>query len=154
MNDKEENNQNENYEEYKENNNNNNYLNNNEFNYQRKEDEEEHEIYQEGTNDNNNNNEMEIISEDENEDGIKNSNLKIDKIKINLNERNKEDYNKMFDEIMKKNKDNLIFKKDKNNNSFKPLSEMEKRPKSNIYNSNTKSIQFTEKTSQVSKISN
>ena len=154
MNDKEVNIQNENYEEYIENNNNYNNLNNNEFNYQRKEDEEEHEIYQEGTNDNNNNKEMEIISEDENEDGIKNkdSNLKVEKIKINLNEKNKEDYNKMFDEIMKKNKDNLIFKKDNNNNSFKPLSEMEKRPKSNLYNSNTKSIQFTEKNSQVSKI--
>ena len=71
-------------------------------------------------------------------------------MKININNNNLDDYNKIYDEILRKNKDNLIFKKD-NNNSFKPLSQMEKRSmkknnSNNINNSNSKSFQITEKT--------
>ena len=117
----------------------------NKYLYQRKEEEDSQEIYQEGIYDKNN--EIEIISEDENEDESKNQNLKV---KININNNNLEDYNKIYDEILRKNKDNLIFKKD-NNNSFKPLSQMEKRSmkknnSNNINNSNSKSFQITEKT--------
>ncbi len=117
----------------------------NKYLYQRKEEEDSQEIYQEGIYDKNN--EIEIISEDENEDESKNQNLKV---KININNNNLEDYNKIYDEILRKNKDNLIFKKD-NNNSFKPLSQMEKRTmkknhSNNINNSNSKSFQITEKT--------
>jgi len=117
----------------------------NKYLYQRKEEEDSQEIYQEGIYDKNN--EIEIISEDENEDESKNQNLKV---KININNNNLDDYNKIYDEILRKNKDNLIFKKD-NNNSFKPLSQMEKRSmkknnSNNINNSNSKSFQITEKT--------
>ena len=117
----------------------------NKYLYQRKEEEDSQEIYQEGIYDKNN--EIEIISEDENEDESKNQNLKV---KININNNNLDDYNKIYDEILRKNKDNLIFKKD-NNNSFKPLSQMEKRTmkknhSNNINNSNSKSFQITEKT--------
>ena len=117
----------------------------NKYLYQRKEEEDSQEIYQEGIYDKNN--EIEIISEDENEDESKNQNLKV---KININKNNLDDYNKIYDEILRKNKDNLIFKKD-NNNSFKPLSQMEKRSmkknnSNNINNSNSKSFQITEKT--------
>ena len=117
----------------------------NKYLYQRKEEEDSQEIYQEGIYDKNN--EIEIISEDENEDESKNQNLKV---KININNNSLEDYNKIYDEILRKNKDNLIFKKD-NNNSFKPLSQMEKRSmkknnSNNINNSNSKSFQITEKT--------
>ena len=117
----------------------------NKYLYQRKEEEDSKEIDQEGIYDKNN--EIEIISEDENEDESKNQNLKV---KININNNNLDDYNKIYDEILRKNKDNLIFKKD-NNNSFKPLSQMEKRSmkknnSNNINNSNSKSFQITEKT--------
>ena len=117
----------------------------NKYLYQRKEEEDSQEIYQEGIYDKNN--EIEIISEDENEDESINQNLKV---KININNNNLDDYNKLNDEKLRKNKDNLIFKKD-NNNSFKPLSQMEKRSmkknnSNNINNSNSKSFQITEKT--------